>query len=423
MTSTVTSAPVAKVQPASPPAPEPPVGSPPPSAAPVPKNERDTHRSSLLSLSHALWAAALLTVVAGICWLIWPRAKPVEIAIIDRGPVRYDLVDEGRTRIHDVFIVSAPVSGAVQRIVAEPGDSIVAGQTVAQIRPALPGLLDTRLRAETEAGTRAAAANVAAAEADLALAQRNQQRTQALFDKGFVSTAALDTANSAAASRTAALAARQAELRQAQAASTTPTGADGRPVAVRSPVSGRVLQLRQQSESVLSAGTPLLDVGDPARLEIVAEFLSQDAVQMTVGARAYIEDWGGSPIAAHLTRIEPYAHTKVSALGVEEQRVNIIAVPDDPQAAPVLGHGYRVDLRVVVGDIRDTVRVPVDALLRDGQTWSVFVVRHNRVDRIAVAVQPNGDNYRAVRSGLGPGDQVVLFPSDTLRPGDKVKVD
>ena len=375
-----------------------------------------------LSLSHLIWAAVALCLAVGVLWLAWPRPKAVETAVIGTGLVRRDIVDEGRTRIHDVFVVAAPVSGDLQRIDVEPGDTVGAGQVVAEVLPAAPVPLDARTAARTDAGIAAAGAGVRAAEADLALAVRNQQRTRLLFDRGYASRAGLDAADSAAEAARAAVAARQAELRQARAAAATAPSRPGRATAIRSPVSGRVLQLRQQSEAVVAAGTPLLDIGNPARLEVVAEFLSQDAVQMKVGARAFIEGWGGAPIAAHVTRIEPYAHTKISALGVEEQRVNVIARPDDPRSAPVLGHGFRIDLRVVVYETPQALRAPVGALVRNGDAWTVFRVEDGKARQVPVRVGDGGDDFRAIASGLKPGDRVVVYPGDTLKSGDAVKL-
>jgi HlyD family secretion protein len=177
-----------------------------------------------------------------------------------------------------------------------------------------------------------------------------------------------------------------------------------------------------ESEAVVPAGSPIMEIGDPADLEVIAEFLSEDAVRMRPGAAAYVEAWGGeAAIPARVSRIEPYAHTKVSALGVEEQRVNVILRLDDPATAPPLGHGFRVDARVVLSEVADVVRVPLDALIRDGEQWSVFRVRGGRARLTPVEVGEGGDRYRAVTRGLQHGDRVVVFPSEALRDGDRVR--
>jgi HlyD family secretion protein len=179
----------------------------------------------------------------------------------------------------------------------------------------------------------------------------------------------------------------------------------------------------QESEAVVPAGAAIMEIGDPADMEVVAEFLSEDAVRMRPGAAAYIEAWGGeAAIPAHVSRIEPYAHTKVSALGVEEQRVNVILRLDDPASAPPLGHGFRVDARIVLSEAENVVRAPVDALVRDGERWSVFQVRDGRARLIEVEVGAGGGQYRAVTRGLEEGDRLVIFPSEALSDGDRVRI-
>ncbi|HTM82063.1 efflux RND transporter periplasmic adaptor subunit [Asticcacaulis sp.] len=374
------------------------------------------------NLSHLLWLGAGIVLLAAFLWMMWPRSKAVETAIVDRGVVQHDIIDEGRTRIHNVFVVAAPVAGELQRIAVEPGDAVVRGQTVALLSPASPALLDARLSAETQAGIMAAAAGLRSADADLALARRDRLRTQTLFDRGYASQAALDNATAVLDAAQATRLARLAQLKQAQVAAGTPGGETGVITTVKSPVAGQVLQLYQQSETVLPAGSPLLSIGDPAEVEIVSEFLSQDAVLMKVGNNAFVEGWGGNtPIPARISRIEPYAHTKVSALGVEEQRVNVIAQLIHPDSAPSLGHGFRVDLRVVISRQEGAMRVPVDCLVRNGEAWSVFRVEKGRAVLRPVQIGDGGDRFRAVISGLSAGDRLVLFPGDTLRSGDKVQ--
>jgi HlyD family secretion protein len=191
---------------------------------------------------------------------------------------------------------------------------------------------------------------------------------------------------------------------------------------VRSPAGGRVLRVLQESETIAPAGSPLLEVGDPSQIEIVAEFLSQDAVQMQAGAAAAIENWGGdTPIPARVTRIEPFARTKISALGVEEQRVNVILHLAQPERAPPLGHGYRVDVRVVLAEQSDALRVPTDALVRDGRGWAVFVMSRGRARLTPLAIGAGGEDYRAVVRGLEEGQRVVLFPGDSLADGARIR--
>lgn len=354
-------------------------------------------------------------------WMLWPRAQAVDVAAIDRGEVVREITDEGRTRIHDVFVIAAPVGGELQRIEFEPGDEVARGQAVAAISPADPALLDARIAAEMRAGVGAARSALAAADAQTELARRDQERMSALANEGFASRAALDNANAALRSARANAAAARAELQRAQAAA----GGGGRArsrVDVRSPAAGRVLRLLQESETIVAAGAPLIEIGNPGDLEVVAEFLSQDAILLRAGARAWIENWGGdAPIPARISRIEPFAHTKISALGVEEQRVNVIVRLEDPATAPPLGRQFRVDVRAVVLAQADALRVPVDALVRDGANWAVFRIERGRARLRPVVLGDGGERFRSVHAGLSERDRVVLFPGDALEDGARVR--
>lgn len=384
--------------------------------------ERMPKQAPKLGLAQWIWLGAGAALALVLIWLAWPRPLPVEAAAVDRGMVRSEVVDEGRTRIHDVFVIATPVGGELQRLELEPGDAVERGQVVATILPADPVLLDARVAAEASAAVAAARAALAAAQADLQLAQSEQERVATLRARDFASQAALDSANAALRAARAAVSARRADLSRAQAAAGAPSARARAPTPVRSPASGRVLRLLQQSETISPAGSALLEVGDPRQLEIVAEFLSQDAVQMQAGAAAEIENWGGdTPIPARVFRIEPYARTKISALGVEEQRVNVILHLDHPEEAPPLGHGYRVDVRVIVSEQADALRVPTGALVRDGRGWAVFVIERGRARLTPITIGQGGDDFRAVASGLRDGQRVVLFPGDDLKDGARVR--
>ena len=374
-------------------------------------------------LAHWLWIGAVLALGLFFAWMMWPRASEVAAVTIDRGVVRQEIVDEGRTRIHDVFAIAAPVTGELQRITLQPGDTVAGGEIVATIAPADPALLDTRLAAEMQAASAAVQSALGAAEADADLARRDQARVARLAEQGFASQAALDSANAALRAARANVSARRADLERARAAAGL-TGPRARiPSPVRSPAPGRVLRLLQQSEAIVASGTPLMEVGDPRDLEVVAEFLSQDAALMRPGAAASIENWGGAQsIPARVERIEPYAHTKISALGVEEQRVNEIVKLQQPETAPVLGHGFRVDVRVVLAEADNALRVPVDALVRTGDGWSVFRIESGRARLRPVRVGLGGEPFRVVEAGLSAGERVVLFPGDALSDGARVRV-
>lgn len=378
-------------------------------------------KPSKLSRAQWIWAGAGGVLAVFFLWMLWPRAQAVDIAIIDRGEVVREITDEGRTRIHDVFVVAAPVGGELQRIELEPGDEVARGQVVAAITPADPALLDARIAAEMRAGVGVARSALAAAEAEAELTRRDQERISALAAEGFASRAALDNANASLRSARANVSAARAELQRALAAAGGGELARSR-VEVRSPAAGRILRLLQESETIVPAGAPLIEIGNPGELEIVAEFLSQDAILLRVGARAWVENWGSdTPIPARISRIEPYAHTKISALGVEEQRVNVIVRLDDPAGAPPLGHQFRVDVRAVVSERANVLRVPVDALVRDGDTWAVFRVASGRARLQPISVGDGGERYRAVRDGLSEGDRIVVFPGDALEDGARVR--
>jgi len=378
-----------------------------------------------ISTANRIWIVSAVIVVATVAWFAWPRAVIVETAAVDRGEVSRGVTEEGRVRVHDVYTVASPVGGVLNRIQLEAGDAVAKGDVVALISPADPALLDARVAEEAAAGVAAARAALALAGADLELARSDEARTRELFQRGFAAQAALDRAHAGFKVATSTVAQRKAELNHALASQGKP-GARARTLTtVRSPTSGRVLRVLQESETVVPAGAPLLDIGDPARIDVVAEFLSQDAAIMREGAKAFVENWGGKDsIAAVVHTIEPYARTKISALGVEEQRANVIVeLVDQPSgAAARLGHGFRVDVRVVVFSEKDALRAPTDALIRQSDGgWAAFRVVDGRARLTRVAIGDGDDRFRAVAEGLKPGDQLVLFPGDALREGDPVR--
>jgi HlyD family secretion protein len=374
-----------------------------------------------LTQAQWIWVGAGALLALFLVWMLWPRAQAVDVAVIDRGLVQREITDEGRTRIHDVFVIAAPVGGALQRIELEPGDEIARGQVVAIIAPADPALLDARVAAEARANVNAARSALTAADAAADLARRDQERIAALAAEGFASRAALDGANAALRAARANSSARRAELERAQVAAGLSGPRARARVEVRSPAGGRVLRLLHESEAVVGAGAPLIEIGDPHDLEVVAEFLSQDAVLLSAGARAFIENWGGqAAIPARISRIEPFAHTKVSALGVEEQRVNVIVRLEQPSSAPALGHQFRVDVRAIVSEQRNVLRAPTDALVRDGEDWAVFRIERGRARLTPIVVGEGGERFRAITTGLNEGGRVILFPGDALEDGARV---
>lgn len=390
------------------------------------------HRQVLVVIG----AAAVLAAV--LAWAFWPRPVPVDLAEIGRGPLTVTVDGEGKTRVRETYLVSAPLPGRVLRIDAEVGDAVTAKETVlATVRPTDPTFLDVRTRAElvaavsaAEAARALAEAERARAEADLGFAKSDLERFAKLAKSGTVSPrelerAELDVATKLAevARAEAALEMRRHELATAKARLIDPGQSGERErgccVEVKAPVDGRVLAVLHESEGVVDAGAPLLEIGDISDLEVVVDLLSTDAVQVTEGGRTIIEDWGGGePLEGIVRRIEPTGFTKVSALGIEEQRVNVLidfAGPEENWQA--LGHGYRVEVRVVTWSEEDVVRVPLSALFRSGKDWAVFVADDGLARLRTVVLGKRNGRFAQVLEGLEEGEAVVVHPSDRVADG------
>jgi len=396
----------------------------------------------------ALSAIAALLVVGTLTAAFWPQPTLVDMATVDRGPMQVTIAEDGRTRVHEIYVVSTPVAGMLQRVTVEAGDPVTARETiVAQMRPTNPAALDVRTREQALAAVDAAQAALRVAEADRNsaaaahdLAETDLDRARQLAESGTVSRAALERAETNARATEAALqtaeaaiAMRQAELANARArligfddlalSEAVGNGFEDA-IPLRAPIDGRILRVVQESEAVLPAGAPVLEIGDiETGLELVVDLISSDAVQVSRGDPVLIEDWGG-PATLHGTvaRIAPTAITKVSALGVEEQRVSVDVRFDTPaEARASLGHGFRVEARIVIWQSDSTLRVPSAALFRDGGGWAVFAVDDGGIARLTqVELGRNNGVVAQVRSGLDEGDRVVLYPSAGLAGGDSV---
>ncbi len=365
----------------------------------------------------------------------------VEVGRASRGELIVTVDDLGETRVSDLYVVSAPVTGTLLRVPLKPGDPVIPKKTVlARIQPVEPGPLDARAFAQTQAEVRSLQAQLAAAREEVSEAQSEEVLTEREFgraseltERGFVSSTGLDRARAARdRSRAAVAAAKQtvqavAQSLEAAKASLLVAGTDAKgvgAVTVTSPVPGFVLQVPQESERVVVAGTPLVEVGDPDRLEIVTDLLSADAVRIRPGATVLIEDWGGDrPLRGRVRQVEPYGFTKISALGVEEQRVNVVIDFAEPrQAWGRLGHGYRVTVRIVTAASPDVLKVPISALFRTGGAWSVFVAADDgRAQLRRVEVGRLNDEEAEIVRGLVAGDRVILHPSDNVQDGVRVK--
>ena len=388
------------------------------------------------------WGALVAIVLLGLGFAFRPRAVIVDMVTIDRGELVITVDDEAETRVHDVYLLSAPVAGHMRRIDLHAGDPVAALETViAEIQPIDPAFLDPRSEAQARADVRAAQsakelaeAEVEQARAELEFAEREHDRAIRLIRDGTISQRDLDTAErnrrtmtAALATAIAALDVRSYELERAQAALVSPSqtaagSEDCDCILIRSPVQGRVLQILQQSEGVVAAGTPLIEIGDPRNLEIVVDLLSPDAVKVEPGQRVIIERWGGDePLVGRVRLVEPFGYTKISALGIEEQRVNVVIdLTSDESEWQRLAHGYQVDVRIVLWESHDALNVPLLALFRDGSDWSVFVESDGRAELRKVEIGRRNSLDAEILGGLEAGERVVLYPGDRVRAGVRI---
>lgn len=367
-----------------------------------------------------------LAILVGIA--LWRPALEVEVVAVDRGPVRPTVTEEGRTRVRDLFVVSAPVSARLLRLTVEPGDRVNAGEPIARLVGLSSGFLDPRLAAEAREALAAAEARHAAALVERDTLAAQFQRLDRLTAARLVATADWDLARGRWQMAEAAVRAAAADERRARRA-LVGAGQDGgeAPIVVRAPAAGVVLTVMQESESPVAAGMPLVSLGDPARSEVTVDVLSEEAVQIRVGDQAVIDNWGGRssetrPLAASVERIEPIARTKVSALGIEEQRTRIVLRFREPIPEPLQAEGYRVDARIIVDEVDNVPRIPLGALVRMGEVWRVYVVRDGRARIQSVRLGLRDEHFCEIREGLQPGEPVVVFPSTEVRDGRRVRV-
>lgn len=397
-----------------------------------------------------LTIAAAILVVGTLVILFRPQAVLVDVAEIRTGPMVVTINEEGRTQVKEPYTVSTPVAGELQRVTVLPGEKVVKGETVvAQMRPANPSALDVRTREQARAAVTAAEAALRVAHADLNAALANLEfarseytRTQQLVERSIISKVTMERADQAARvaeanveTVRAAIAMREAELENARAqligfddlglaSAISPDSGAARDIPLYAPVDGTILQVIQKSETTLPVGQPILEIGDvDGDLEIVTELLSSDAVQVSPGDRVIVTNWGGSnDLPGTVSRIDPYGFTKYSALGVEEQRVETIVDFDPLQdGSGKLGHGYRVETRIVIWESEDTLILPSSALFRHNQGWAVFEVRDGKTRMRDVQVGQNNGIDAQLIGGLEKGDIVVLFPSASLEDGQSVK--
>ena len=381
-----------------------------------------------------VWVAALAAAAGVLVYALLPSALAVETGRAGRGSLQVTVSEEGETRAKDRFVLSAPVTGRLMRVTAKAGDAIERNQIVARIEP-LP--LSQRERQELLArvdGAQAALQRAIDHEShtreDAGLASRERQRAEKLAQGGVISPQLLDQARNGDITARQELAASQhdvavasSELSLARAGLTGVDAAAGGHapiIELRAPVGGSILRVVEESERIVQAGTPILIVGEATKLEIVTDVLSTDAVKISAGAPVLIDGWGGDhPLRARVRRVEPSGFTKVSALGVEEQRVNIIS--DFVETAASLGDGYRVQTRIVIWESGNCLKIPLSAIFREGSQWAVFVVENQRATKRVIEAGHRSESEVEVLQGLSEGDIVIVHPSNQVRDGLRVK--
>ncbi len=366
---------------------------------------------------------------------------PVDLATVSKGPLEITINADGQTQVLDLFEVASPISGTAMRSPVQEGDIVRAGDTVvAIVRPASSGLLDARAQLQAEAALQEALAARHVADADLkqaketqAFAQSQFDRTKALVDRRVASFTRLEDDKQRLAVANASVEAAQARIEMSdsaiervRASLLSPSDAMSMPdsccVEVISPTDGVVLSVATISQRPVSIGAPLVSIGDPEQLELVADILSQDAVRLSPGALAYVERWGGDTVlTAKLDRIDPKARTKVSALGIEEQRVDgYFTLTGQREDRANLGDGFSVFLRIVEWRAEEALQIPLSAAFRTGPDWAVFVALNGVADRRVVTLGRRNDRMVQVLSGLEVGDQVIMHPSDAISSGVKL---
>jgi HlyD family secretion protein len=386
--------------------------------------------------------AILAAVALAVAYGFMPRPVAVDALEVRRGPMSVTLEEEGKTRVIDRFVVSAPVAGFARRIELNAGDPVKRGQVLVALEPLRAEVLDPRKRAEAEARVKAAEAALKEAEEEMAAsrasadyAEAELRRIQGLHEKGYVSMGEFEQAETDARLAGARLRSlgfavdvARFELEAARTAllysAAEGTGGLKRRVAISSPVHGRVLKVQHESEGVVAAGEALIEIGDPRALEVEVEVLSDDAVRIGPGTRVLLERWGGAgPLEGRVRAVEPAGFTKVSALGVEEQRVLVISdIVSPPERWERLGDGYRVEARFILWEGEDVLQAPSSALFRHEEGWAVFVMKNGRALRRQVETGRRSGLSAEVLSGLSEGEMVIPHPDRSIEDRTRVKL-
>lgn len=377
-----------------------------------------------------------LLVIASVIYGFIPKPVPVDLANVSRGTMSVVVEEEGKTRVKERFVISAPVAGYMRRINLEIGDPVGKGQAVAELEPLRSAVLDPRTRAAAEAsvsaadaGVKAAEENVRAVSAAFEYSKSNLDRIKKLYEAGYATKETFELSDAEAKKAEANLLSAKASLKAAHSESDKARAAlkysaegGNRAVVVRSPVNGRVLRIHRESEGVVNSGESLMDIGDPNNIEIRVEVLSSDAVRIKPGTPVLFERWGGDKALSGKVRIiEPTGFTKVSSLGVEEQRVVVVADIASTEEWQKLGDGFRVEAKFIVWEEKDVLQMPASALFRKGDNWAVFVAKANRAELRQVQIGRRNGITAQVLSGLSEGESVITHPDDLIKEGVRIK--
>ena len=374
------------------------------------------------------WRWAILItflLIAGLAYSLWPEAVAVDTDTVSRGEMSVGITDDGVTRADELYVVSAPVTGYLSRIELEAGDAVVRGALITRMtgRPSSP--LDQRTRDEMRGALAAARAAESGASAAYEQSQRDLERAEAIYERGFLPQAQLEAARTRVATNRSAQQQARADIARLQSMLANPSGeGSGANIDVRAPAEGEVLSVINESEGVIAEGTPLMTIGNPASIEVVVDLLSREAVRVKPGDRVEITQWGGpDPLTGTVERIEPFGKLRISALGIEEQRVNVIIRFDAASASQGarLGHGYQVDATIGLWRADDTLRVPIGALFRGPEgEWQVFAVENGRARVRTVELGQINDQHAQLTGGLDEDATVIINPGSAIEDGMRV---
>ena len=380
-------------------------------------------------------------VISAIVYGFMPKPVSVDLVKVSRGPLKVTVEEEGRTRVKDRFVVSAPVAGFMRRIQFDVGDRVQKGQSLVELEPLKSNLLDPRSHAAAQAAVSSAEASLKveeerarAAAADAEYARTNLERIRKLYEGGYVAKDALEQAETGAKraganllSAEAAVKVARFELERAQTvlrhSAAENTEIQGKIVTIQSPVNGSVLKIYRESEGVVQSGEPVIDIGDPERLEVKVEVLSADAVKIKPGRSVLFERWGGnSTLPGRVRVVEPAGFTKISSLGVEEQRVLVIVdLTSSDKGAQSLGDGYRLEASFIIWEGKDILQAPASGLFRNQEGWAIFVVKNNRALKREVRVGQRTGLVAEVLSGLTEGEEVISHPDNSIEDRTRVR--